>query len=177
MPGRPNENQLAKRALCEKNISWMACERTNSEVNTYNKTEQVAEDGNRLGDNPRNDPEYRRQTNPGTNAAEIALVHDIGVAEQTDIDVLNGNVAQNNTGDDDGRHGDSVGHLAKDGTGGSQGGRGDILSGIAIDHGRNDGVHDDFKALKHAQRLGEVSWVFHFGDESEEGRMTTWNDD
>ena len=123
---------------------------SSTDPNTYNKTEQVAEDGNRLGDNPGNDPEYKSQANPGTDTAEIALVHDIGVAEQADVDVLNGDVAQNDTGDDDCGHGDSVGHFAEDGARGPQGRRGDTGSGVAVDDGGNDGVHDDLEALEHA---------------------------
>lgn len=96
---------------------WLDGPRQERRRKTYDQTEQVAEDGNRLGDDPRDDPECRRQANPGADAAGIALVHDVGVAEQTDVDVLDGNVAQNNTCDNDGGHGDSVRNLSEDGAG------------------------------------------------------------
>lgn len=111
------------------------------------QTEQVAEHGDGLGNDPGNDPEDDGQTDPDTNALPIPLVHQLGSTKHAHVNVLDGHVAQNHTGDDNGWDGNTVGDFPHHWTSGAQSGRGDVLSGVTVDDGRCDGVQDDFEAL------------------------------
>ena len=57
------------------------------------QTQQIIENRNSLGDNPRKQPHNRSDRNPGAGCDPVALVHAITVAEKTDVDVLAGDVA------------------------------------------------------------------------------------
>lgn len=131
-----------------------------------NQTQEVAENRNCFGDDPRNRPEHKRQTDPSTSTQQTFLVHDIGTTENANIDVLDSHVAQDDTRDDNCRNSDTVGDFAEERTGRAQRGRGDTVTSVAVDHGSGDGVEDDFESLLHAERFGEVFGVLHFGDEA-----------
>lgn len=64
------------------------------------QTQQVIENRNRLGDNPRKQPHNRSDRNPGAGCDPVALVYAIAVAEDTDVDVLARDVAVDDAGDD-----------------------------------------------------------------------------
>lgn len=66
-----------------------------------NQTQQIIENRNRLGDNPRQDPDCESNSHPGSCGDQIARVHAIAVAEETDVDVFTGDVAVDYTGGDD----------------------------------------------------------------------------
>lgn len=131
-----------------------------------NQTQEVAENRDRFGDNPRDRPEHQSQTDPSTSTEQTLLVHDIGATENANIDVLDSHVAQDDTRDDNCRNSDTVGDFAEQRTGRAQRGRGDTVTGVAVDHGSGDGVEDDFESLLHAERFREVFGVLHFGDEA-----------
>lgn len=65
------------------------------------QTEQVAEDGDGLGDDPGEDPEEETDADPGADGDPVALVHAVGSAKDADVDVLEGDVAVDDAGDDD----------------------------------------------------------------------------
>jgi hypothetical protein len=52
------------------------------------ETEQVAEDRDRLGDDPSYNPEDASDGDPGADGNEIALVHAVGTTEDTQVDVF-----------------------------------------------------------------------------------------
>lgn len=68
---------------------------------TYNQAEKVTEDRNSFGDDPGEDPQTRGNTDPGADGDPVALVHAVSATENTDIDVFEGDVAVDDTGDDD----------------------------------------------------------------------------
>lgn len=55
---------------------------------TYNQAQQIVENRNRFGDDPRKRPQNQRNQHPRSNRHESALVHAVGPPEQTDVDVL-----------------------------------------------------------------------------------------
>jgi hypothetical protein len=63
-----------------------------------NQTQQVAEDGDSVGDNPGNDPAGETDENPGAVRGQVAAVHTVSAAEETDVDVLKTNVTVDDTG-------------------------------------------------------------------------------
>lgn len=69
--------------------------------NTYDKTQQVVEDGNRFSDNPRDNPNTDTDSDPGSNGEEATAVHLVRAAEHTHVDVLAGDVAQDDAGEND----------------------------------------------------------------------------
>ncbi|GMF75021.1 unnamed protein product [Aspergillus oryzae] len=69
--------------------------------NTYNQTQKVVEDGNGLGNDPCDHPQGERNANPGSNSKNALLVHVVRATENANIDVFAGNVAVDNTSNDD----------------------------------------------------------------------------
>ena len=55
--------------------------------------EQVAEDGDCLGDHPRHYPEYEHDGSPDAQAGPGALAHAVGAPVESYVDVFGGNVA------------------------------------------------------------------------------------
>lgn len=64
------------------------------------QTEQVTEDGNSIGDDPGNHPASETNGDPGSNGNQITLMHAVSSTEQTDVDVLETNVAVDDTSTD-----------------------------------------------------------------------------
>lgn len=69
----------------------------------YNQTQQIIEYWDRLGDDPRNGPGSEANCDPGTSGQQTPLVHVVRTlaAEDSDVDILAGNMAEDDTGDDD----------------------------------------------------------------------------
>lgn len=65
---------------------------------TYDKTEQVAEDRDRVRNDPGNDPAGQADGNPRANRHEIPAMHAVCSAEDSDVDVLEANVAVDHAG-------------------------------------------------------------------------------
>lgn len=68
-----------------------------------NQAEQVTEHGNGRGNNPRQDPQPESNTDPRSRGDPIALVHAVCTLEDTQVDILERDVAVDDTGDDDSR--------------------------------------------------------------------------
>lgn len=144
---------------------------------TYNQADNIGEAGNTLADNPSDDPAGHTNSNPGTNGDEVALRHAAGFPEDADVDVLETDVAVDDTGTDDGRNGHTVGDLLEHGTGGSKSGRGHAGADVVVDDGGGSDVEDDLEALQQAESLGEVLGFLHLGDQTEEGDVGTVGED
>lgn len=65
------------------------------------QTQQVAKDGNSVGDDPSDDPAGETDENPGAVRSQVAAVHAISATEQADVDILETNVAVDNTSAND----------------------------------------------------------------------------
>ena len=141
------------------------------------QTVQVAEDGNGFGNDPGNHPAGDTEGNPDSNGLVAALVNQVGLGAEAEVDVLETNVAVDDTSADDGGDGDSVGDLAHQGSGGAQGGRGDFATNVVVDDDGGGEVERDFEALEHEEGLLEVLGGFHFGDETEEGDVGAVGED
>lgn len=120
---------------------------------TYNQTQQVVENGNRLRDNPGNSPGAKANGNPSTSGQETSLVHVVGAlaTEDADVDVLASHVSKNDTSNNDGRDGQAVHNSLHDGTGRGESGRGDIGSSVNVDDHGGHNVHGGINNLKHGQ--------------------------
>lgn len=72
-------------------------------METYDKTQQVVEHRDRLGNDPRNGPGGETNCDPGTSGQQTALVHVVGAlaSEDTDVNILASNVTEDDTGDND----------------------------------------------------------------------------
>ncbi|GMG08838.1 unnamed protein product [Aspergillus oryzae var. brunneus] len=105
---------LAQVQLEEEEFSWIDLPETEHSVgdelaidseygskNTYNQTQKVVEDGNGLGNDPCDHPQGERNANPGSNSKNALLVHVVRATENANIDVFAGNVAVDNTSNDD----------------------------------------------------------------------------
>jgi hypothetical protein len=66
-----------------------------------NQTQQVTEDRNSIGNDPGDHPASQGNGNPGANGCQITLVHAVSSSEDADVDVLETNVAVDDTGTDD----------------------------------------------------------------------------
>lgn len=84
-------------------------------------------------------------------------------------DVLAGDVAAHDAGDDDGREGEAVGDLCDDGGSRAEGGRLDVRPRVVVDDGADDDVEGGGDDLHEGERLGEVARVLELGAEGEEG--------
>lgn len=135
------------------------------------QTQEIVEDGYRFCYDPRDDPQYQYNQRPPTEAAPASLRHAVSPTEQPDVYVLGGDMAVDNTRDDDGRDGDAVGDFAKEGRGRAKGGRRDVYAGVAVGNDCYDEVHRGVHALKEEQRFGVLGGGVKFGDEGEKGDM------
>lgn len=111
-------------------------------------------------------------------------------AEDTHVDVLAGDVAEDYPCDDDlemglDGHGENkvwcrkgegyrwdgkaVCDLLHHGSCGGQSRGGHVRSRVAVDDHCGDDVHDGIDDLQHGERLGEFAGVLHLGDDAEEG--------
>lgn len=79
----------------------MVCSAMCLDGGTYDQTQEIIENWNCFGNDPCKDPENQANCNPGADRKKTALVHPVGSAEHADVDVLHGNVAVDDTGDDD----------------------------------------------------------------------------
>ena len=71
--------------------------RANIARETHNQTEEIAEDRNGIGNDPGDDPACHTDGNPRANSNKVSLVHAVSATENPDIDVLETNVAVDNT--------------------------------------------------------------------------------
>lgn len=85
------------------------------------QTVQVTEDRNSLGDDPRNDPASHTKTNPETDGTLVALVHQIRLGAEAEVDVLQADMAVDDTGTDNSGDSNAVGNLAHQGASGREG--------------------------------------------------------
>jgi hypothetical protein len=60
---------------------------------TYDQTQQIVENRNRLGDNPRDNPDGKDECNPGPDRDQIALLHPGRPAEEAHVDVFASDMA------------------------------------------------------------------------------------
>jgi hypothetical protein len=66
-----------------------------------NQTQQIAENGNCIGNDPRNDPASESNTDPRANGNCVTLVHAISATEQADVNVLETYVTVDDTSTND----------------------------------------------------------------------------
>lgn len=90
-------NQLPNKALC---ADVLVAHNTRDGNKTYNQTEQVVKHRNRLGNDPSDSPSAQGNSNPGSECERAVLVHVVGAlaTEDANINVLAGNVTEDNTG-------------------------------------------------------------------------------
>lgn len=136
------------------------------------QTVQVAEDGDGFGDDPGDDPARDAETQPKADGSPVALVHQAGLGTEAEVDVLQANVAIDDTGADDGGDGDAVGNLAHQGTGGVQGRGENVGADVEVDDDGCGQVERDLETLEHEQRLLEVLGRLHLGDQTEESDVS-----
>ena len=96
-------NQLAKREAFSMVSTVFHCWIPSEEGrrDRYNQTEQLIEHRNCHRHNPCHNPQHERDTHPGAHGNEIRLVHAVAVAEESDVDVFGGDVAVDDSADDD----------------------------------------------------------------------------
>jgi hypothetical protein len=68
---------------------------------TYDQAQQVAEYRNGFGDDPGQDPQGQGNAHPGADGNPVALVHAVRSTENPNVDILEGNVAVDDTRNDD----------------------------------------------------------------------------
>lgn len=141
------------------------------------ETEELVEDWNGACDDVGDGPGRDADSDPRTPGLEVALVHDVGTAPHADVNVLDADVGINDTGDDDGRAGDSEGDFLDGSTGAAESGRGDVAAGVVVDDDCDDDVEGDGQSLQHGKRLGKVTRIFQLGNEAEEGDVSGEGDD
>ena len=166
----------------------MSSDKQQETSGTYNQTQQLVEHRNGLGDDPRNRPGTQADSDPCTRSQEGLLVHVVRTvaAEDSNVDILARNVAENNTGNNDLskiRHipeptlrrqithrwdGKTVGNLLHHRSSGRQSRGCDSRAGIAVDdHGSHD-VHSSIDNLQHSEGLGEIGGILHLRHDTEE---------
>lgn len=101
-------------------------------------------------------------------------MHPVASREDTQVDVLAPNVTEDDTRDDNGRQGNSVGDLLHDRTGRAQGRRADAITGIVVGHGGDDDVDDNVKDLQEGESFGEVAGVLQFSHDTEVRDVTDY---
>ena len=74
--------------------------------------QQTVEVGDRLGNNPTDEPANCTDTHPASNALEVLLVDHVRALPDAHVDVLACYTPVDNASDDDGRQGDTEGDLA-----------------------------------------------------------------
>jgi len=67
-------------------------------LKTYNQTQKIVENGDGLGNNPGHNPNTKTDSDPGPNGEETPTVHLVGSTENAHVDVLTGNMAQDDSG-------------------------------------------------------------------------------
>ena len=147
------------------------------EKKTYNQTQKITKNRNRLCNDPCNDPIPQSQSNPSTGPKQTALMHDIRSPENPNIDILDSHMAQNNTPNNNGWNSNAVGDLAQDRPGGAQRRRCHTITGVAVDHSGGNSVQENLEALLHAERFGEVFRVLHFRNKTEVAGVTAVGED
>ena len=70
------------------------------EAETYNQTQQVVEHGDRLGNNPGNNPDAQADGHPSAGGQQCSLMHVVRTlaTENSNVDILGCHVAEHNTG-------------------------------------------------------------------------------
>lgn len=73
---------------------------------SYNQTEQLIEDRDGLGNDPGNEPHTESESHPRSNGQEASLMHVVRAlaTEDANVDVLAGNVAEDDTRNDNLSH-------------------------------------------------------------------------
>lgn len=67
---------------------------------THDQTQEVVEHRDRLSNDPRDNPQHQADEKPGSRGDQILLVHAVGFAEESHVDILCSNVAVDNSTDD-----------------------------------------------------------------------------
>ena len=163
IPGRPKLNQLANNAVywygVSKKRSWGLHVRP-----TYHQTEKITEHRDCRRNNPGNNPESHSNANPGPNGHQVSLVHAIASGKNTGVDGLAGNMAVDDTGNDDlgslaslqvnsfqttySWKGDPVGNLWGQWTSRAEGWRSNTITSIAVDDNSSNQVDGDVDTLE-----------------------------
>lgn len=68
-------------------------------MSTYNQTQQIVEDRNRLRHNPRHHPDKKANGHPRSDGRQVSAVHLIGSTEESHVDILASNVSEHDTGE------------------------------------------------------------------------------
>lgn len=147
-----------------------------------NKAQQIAENGNGIGNDPGNDPASKSNTNPRANGNCVTLLHAVSAAEHADVNVLETDVAVDDTSTNNlrmlvgereesvnqwrtySRNGYSICNFLQHGTGRSKSGRSDLLTNVVVNNHGSNGVKDNLESLEHNQSLGEIPGLFHLSE-------------
>lgn len=136
------------------------------------ETQKVVEDRDGLGDDHGKSPDTESDTNPGKGGKLCTADHVLGVAEDSLEDVGGGNVAVDDTSDDNGGDGntpDDLSHGMRTSSGKSR--RWDIGSDKDVDDDSGEEVENSIDDLEESQSLGPVLGLLELVDNSEEARV------
>ena len=100
-------------------------------------------------------------------------MHQVGLGGQAEVDVLQTDVAVDDTSADDGGDGNAKCNLLHERAGGDQGRGMHSSADVVVDDHTSSQVQADLKALEHEQRLLKVLRSLHLGDQTEEGDVST----
>jgi hypothetical protein len=142
-----------------------------------NETEQVAEVGDGLGQDPCDEPDTEDDGEPGGSGDHTATVEVLSASEDTDVDVLGSDVTEDDTGDDDGRQGDTPGDLGDQRRSTAQGGAGNHITSEVVDDNSSDQVKGSVNGLEGHQSLGVVLRVTELTDEAQPCGVSTVGED
>lgn len=141
------------------------------------EAEQVAEVGDRFGQDPCDEPDTEDDGEPGRSGDHTTAVEVLGTSEDTDVDVLGGNVTEDDTGDDDGGQGDTPGDLGDERRSTAQGRAGNHITSEVVDDNSSDQVKGSVNSLKGHQGLGVILGVTELTDEAQPCSVSTVGED
>lgn len=141
------------------------------------QAEQVAEDGDGLGNDEGNNPDAESDAQPADPARLGALDDVSGAGEDAAKDVLGRYVAVDDTCEDDGGDGDAPDDLADgDGTGSGKGGGRNGRADVVVDDDGGDDVQRGVADLEEHEGLGPVVGLLELGHDAEEARVAAEGD-
>ena len=141
------------------------------------ETEQVAEVGNRLGQDPCDEPDTEDDGEPGRSGNDTTAVKVLGASEETNVDVLGSDVTEDDTSDDDGGQGDTPGDLGNERRSTAQGRAGNHVTSEVVDNDSSDQVEGSVDGLEGDQSLRVVLGVTELTDEAQPCGVSTVGED
>lgn len=139
-------------------------------LETYDKTKQMVENGNSGSNDPANNPHDNNDHDPdGPSLNTVGLNKTRTLLTEKLKHELDRDLTVDDTSDNNGRGGKTVGDLGEELGSGTESRRFDTVTGKAVDDGSSDGVEDDLENLENHDGLPEIAGLLHLGEDSEEG--------